>query len=41
MQDYKKLEVWKKAHIFVKEMYVITVSYFLIVNSGQFAVNRE
>ena len=27
MQDYKKLEVWKKAHIFVKEVYVITVSF--------------
>lgn len=27
MQDYKKLEVWKKAHMLVKEVYMLTVAF--------------
>ncbi|MBE0663980.1 MAG: four helix bundle protein [Bacteroidales bacterium] len=27
MQDYKKLEVWEKAHILIKEVYMLTVAF--------------
>lgn len=27
MQDYKKLEVWKKAHLLVKDIYALTITF--------------